>query len=322
MKLKTFISPSMPAAMEEIRSLFGENAVIVSSSNLENRGVKLIVATEEESIEESIQKKLADKRTKEREVYFKNILKQHHLPNVFIHRLVQAIARKSSKQADGKLLANAFEEVFHFKPLYPIQKNIYVIAGAHGSGKTLAIQKMAFQAKKEKLKTAIVSLDTIKSGAVQEMQQIANMMKIPFTVVSQIKDLNEVLTMMRLSADYILVDTPGINPYAGAQLNKLKAIRQQLSDAVFMFTMPAGLEIQESITQSALFARIGYTNLIATKTDCASSYSGLLMAGIHNQLQWRALGFSSAIQVPLQEATASALADLCAKNDLFENEGK
>ena len=47
MKLKTFFAPNIPQAIEEIRSIYGDNAVIISTTRTSSNGVKLIVATEE-----------------------------------------------------------------------------------------------------------------------------------------------------------------------------------------------------------------------------------------------------------------------------------
>ena len=47
MKIKTIFAPSIPKAMEEIRDLYGEQAIIISTSRVSNKGVKLIIATEE-----------------------------------------------------------------------------------------------------------------------------------------------------------------------------------------------------------------------------------------------------------------------------------
>ncbi len=310
MKLKTFFAPSVPEAMQEIRDLYPDNAVIVSATKID-KGVKLIIALQENVSQEDLFTALTDERIDSRKNFFSTLLTHQAFEDVFIQRLVQASLKKGTKVAQEKLLSHAFSELYSFKPLYPILKNaIYVLTGNAGSGKTLLAKKMAFQAKKEGLKTALVTLDTIKSGAVSDLKQFAQMLKIPITVTQNIKDLNESLTMMRLSADYILVDTPSINPYKQTDLEKLKFMRSQLMDAEFVLTMPAGLDAQEAVSEGALFYKHGCTSLIATKLDCAVRYYNLFKTTVYNQLSWSAFSFSENITHPPVEATAQNLATL------------
>ena len=142
------------------------------------------------------------------------------------------------------------------------------------------------------------------------MQTFADILKVPCTVVKNTKDLNETLTLLRLSADYILVDTPSINPYKEKELDLLKNMRQQLSDAEFVLTMPAGLDPQESVAQGALFTKSGCNLLIATQLDCSIKYYNLLQTLLFNQLYCAGFCLSDKIVEPPIEATAENLTKL------------
>lgn len=74
MKLKTFFAASIPEAMSEIRQIFGENAVIISSYRTKDKGVKLIVATEEneKSAPGLIHEEM--RKNEQRRTYFQKIL--------------------------------------------------------------------------------------------------------------------------------------------------------------------------------------------------------------------------------------------------------
>lgn len=317
MKLKTFFSPDMPTAMNEIREHLGEDAIVVSAHRIENKGIKLIVATEGKQVEADDKQNL---KNKERFNYFQKALQLHDLPESFIERLVQNTQRKSGKATDERLLAAAFNELFSFCSVYPPQNNrVYVLVGNAGSGKTRCAVKMAFQAQKAKLKPALVTLDTVKIGGSTELETVAKMMKIPCTIVRDIKDLNETITIIRLSANYIIVDVPAFNPYLSTHLEKLKSIKQQLSDAEMILTMPAGLNTQESITQGSLFAKSGCSSLIATKLDCARTYGNLLQTTLHNQLNWAGLSISDKISDALFETTPSTLSHILLTQNLSEN---
>lgn len=321
MKLKTFFAANVPAAMEEIRSLLGEEAIIVSAHRIDNKGVKLIVATEEKNIDKVLNPRINDPKNQQRFSYFHNILKGQKLPDSFVERLVQCTMRKSNKTVDEKLLTAAFNELFNFRLIYPSQNNrLCVMVGNAGSGKTLCTAKLVFQAQKAKQKPAVVTLNPVKIGGHFELQTLTKIMKIPFIVVQDIKDLNETITMLRLSSNYIIVDTPALNPYISAHMEKLKNIRQQLSDAEIILTMPAGLEAQEAITQGSLFSKNGCSSLIATHLDCTRIYGGLLQTALYNQFQWTAISASSKIQEALFQASPALLTRLICMPELPENE--
>ena len=311
MKIKTIFAPSIPKAMEEIRELYGEQAVIISTSRVANKGIKLIIATEEKTNEADLFSSVNDERLEQRRIFFQNMLKHHAFPNEFIERLIFTSLKKTIKNQDEKLLTNTFDELFHFKPLYPIEKNtIYVFVGNAGSGKTLTLKKMALQAKKERLKPCIITLDTEKSGAITDIKNFSKILQIPCSVVKNIKDLNEATTLMRLSHDYILIDTPSINPYKTTDIEKLKLIKQQISDAEFVLIMPAGLDPQESTAQGALFSKNGCNLFIATKLDCSIKHFNILQTLLYNQLSLSAFCFSDKIIDTPIEATAQNLTKL------------
>ena len=322
MKIKTIFAPSIPKAMEEIRDLYGEQAIIISTSRVSNKGVKLIIATEEKTNEADLFSSINDERIEQRRSFFQDIFKHHSFPDEFIERLIFTSLKKTVKNQDEKLLTNTFDELFHFKPLYPIEKNtIYVFVGNAGSGKTLTLKKMALQAKKEHLKPCIITLDTEKSGAIPDIKNFSKMLQIPCTVVKNIKELNETTTLMRLSYNYILVDTPSINPYKTTDLEKLKSIKQQISDAEFVLTMPAGLDPHEATAQGALFSKNGCNLFIATKLDCTIKHFNILQTLLYNQLYMAAFCFSDKIIDTPIEATAQNLTKLFTTANLSTTEG-
>lgn len=310
MKLKTFFAQTLPAGMEKIRAQFGENAVILSLTPIERKGLKIVVATDTQQSSFANDDPF-DLKLQNRVSFLSNLLYRHGFDDVFIKRLAQASLRKNSKISDEKILQTAFDELFSFKPLYPILENpIYVLTGNAGSGKTLTAKKMLLKAQSENLKPAFVTLDVFKSGAVDDVKKFSHLTKIPYFVVQTKNEINEVLTMTRLSSNYIVVDTPAINPFKIDDLHYLKNIKQQLLDAHFIFTLPAGLDTQESVAEGALFFKHGCSDLVATKLDCSTRYANLLHTTLQNPFNWSGFSFSNKSVTPLIEASSTSLAQL------------
>ena len=189
MKLKTFFAHNIQDALKDVHSQFSDNAIIVSTSRVPNKGIKLIVAVKERLSDTELSKTQENEKLEDRITYFNTLLKHNNFDSSFIKRLSLASIKKASKTPDEKLLSHALSEVYSFKPIYPTpQSPIYIFIGNAGSGKTLSLKKMALQAKKENLNPGIVTLDNEKSGALEDLKNFSKMLQIPFTAVKTIKD--------------------------------------------------------------------------------------------------------------------------------------
>lgn len=300
MKIKSFFAPNLVNALNIIETLYKKNAVIHSVSSVD-QGVKVsvFIKKQKRTLDDSFEKSLDKKR------YFTTRLKHLAFDESFIDRLVRATKNKGIKPNDDKLLSYAFEELFHFKPLYPItQKKVYVLIGNAGSGKTTALKKMAFLAKQENFSPSIVSFE--KNDI--DLEKFANEHHISFHKIQDISQLNETITLLRLQSDYILIDTPSFNPFNKDDMKKLKGMHNELSDGEFILTLPAGLDEQEAIAQGALFYKNGCHLLLATKLDLHVKHTGLCQTLIYNPIQLTGLCFSNNIFEPVIEATPNNLA--------------
>lgn len=305
MKLKTFSAANMPQAMSDIRQVFGDNAVIISSLRCPDNTVRLIVATEEK---EAALGADDENRRAIRRQYFKNLLEPHGVSDSYYERLLNAISRKSAKLAEDKWLSAALEELYVFKSIEPLHKNgLYVFLGAAGSGKTLAVAKTAFYAKTNKLKVACITLDKKKACGAAELARYAGWMNISCSYLNEISKLNETVTMLRLSHEVILIDTPAYNPYSEEDLNQVRQIKTQLSDGEMIYVQPAGMDYKEARRQGALFAKAGCTTLLGSKLDLTRHYGGLLESALFGSYQWGGWSNSNKITDYLLEAGSGNL---------------
>ena len=302
MKIKSFFAPNLVNALNIIETLYKKEAVIRSVTSV-SQGVKVSVFIKKQKKDFNTQ----TEKTLEKKKYFTNLLKHHALDEVLIDRLVRATKNKSVKPNDEKLLSFAFEELFHFNPIYPITlKKVYAFIGTAGVGKTLTLKKMALLAQKEKIEPCILSLQPNN----HDLENFSKENSIPFQTITDIKKLNETVTLLRLQSNYILIDTPAFNPFNNEDMHQLKNIKSEISDAEFILVMPAGLDDKEAIAQGALFHKNACNLLIATKLDTHVKYSGLCQTLIHNPLQLTALCFSNKVIDPVIEATPNNLAKL------------
>jgi flagellar biosynthesis protein FlhF len=98
-----------------------------------------------------------------------------------------------------------------------------VFIGPTGVGKTTTIAKLAGRlALVEKKKVGLITIDTYRIGAVEQLKTYAEIMNIPFKVVFTMKDMEAAIESMK-DCETILVDTTGRSSKNTMQLSELRA---------------------------------------------------------------------------------------------------
>ncbi len=130
-------------------------------------------------------------------------------------------------------LINAIEKKIKFKGALKIQKGSFkVIAfvGPTGVGKTTNLFKIASElCINQKLKIAVISIDTFKVGAIQQARSFSNILNIPFYAITDSKNLKKTLQNLT-GLDVVLIDTVGRSHYDYWRLGEMKEILGSGSD--------------------------------------------------------------------------------------------
>lgn len=147
---------------------------------------------------------------------------------------------------------------------------VVALVGPTGVGKTTTLAKLAAQfGLHEHRRVALVTVDTFRIGAVEQLRTYAEIMALPIEVVATPDEMTAAIARLQ-DHDLILVDTPGRSPRDSAGLLELQAIlaAAQPHETPLVLSCTSG---GESLRQSArAFAGIGATSLILTKLDEAS----------------------------------------------------
>ncbi|HDH06251.1 MAG TPA: flagellar biosynthesis protein FlhF [Nitrospirae bacterium] len=102
-------------------------------------------------------------------------------------------------------------------------KRIAMLIGPTGVGKTTTIAKLASKAIKEGRKVGIISIDSYKIGAAEQIRIYARMIGIPLDIVSNVESLEESIKKF-YDRDIVLIDTTGQNPQDREYIKGLKDI--------------------------------------------------------------------------------------------------
>ncbi|MDR1083603.1 MAG: hypothetical protein LBP22_01810 [Deltaproteobacteria bacterium] len=180
-------------------------------------------------------------------------------------------AAESSAAWGGDLLSQLRQTV---RPLVKCREGalprILAILGPSGSGKTTVLVKLAALAQKRALKTAAITLDTLKLGAAGQLAQYARIMGMGVKACQSRAEFDEAREIFG-SADLILVDT-STRDFLGDR----KSALLEGAEAQTLLVLPANLKSEDLIDIYQRTAGPDLWGLVLTKLDETRTLGSLL----------------------------------------------
>jgi flagellar biosynthesis protein FlhF len=158
----------------------------------------------------------------------------------------------------------------------PETRRLVALVGPTGVGKTTTIAKLAAQYRlKENRRVGLITVDTYRIAAVEQLRTYADIIDLPMQVVSSPREIREAVRRMD-NLELVLMDTAGRSPKDDVKIRELRAFLTEAgADEVHLVLSSVGNP--KTMEQTALrFAPVGTTALILTKLDEASGLGNLL----------------------------------------------
>jgi flagellar biosynthesis protein FlhF len=158
----------------------------------------------------------------------------------------------------------------------PGRCRVAALVGPTGVGKTTTIAKLAANFRlKEKRRVGLITVDTYRIAAVEQLRTYADIIDLPMQVVSTPREMREAVRRMA-GFDLVLMDTAGRSPKDEVRLQELKAfLTEAAADEVHLVLSSVGSA--RTLEQTAQrFAAVGTTALVLTKLDEASGLGNIL----------------------------------------------
>lgn len=147
------------------------------------------------------------------------------------------------------------------------RKRICAFVGPTGAGKTTTLAKIAARsALEEKLKVGLITTDTYRIAAVEQLKTYARIMEIPIEVVSDKTAFRRALAKLS-DRDLVLVDTPGKSSVEPGYIEKLRDLFQIENPVETNLLLPLTSSQDNLAENLARFKPIGYQSIIFTKLD-------------------------------------------------------
>ena len=179
-----------------------------------------------------------------------------------------------------KLILRRIISVKYEVPLRMHQNKIMMFVGPTGVGKTTTIAKLAARyAYKlgENYKVGIITLDSFRVGAVEQLKAYTNIMRLPLEVVKKPEELSEAILRLK-DCHYVLIDTAGGSQYDIDKIEAINQYQEYVSEIPMekMLVLPANIktsDLQEIYTN---YSKLHINNLIFTKLDETKSFGSLI----------------------------------------------
>lgn len=154
-------------------------------------------------------------------------------------------------------------------------KGNVVLVGPTGVGKTTTIAKLAGRLSLiDKKKVGLITVDTYRIGAVEQLKTYAEIMSIPFKVVITLKEMEEAVESMK-DCDVVLIDTTGRSSKNTMQISELRAfIDKSKADSVNL-VISATTKNRDIKNIAEGYKVLGYKSVIITKLDETTVYGAL-----------------------------------------------
>ncbi|MGE5628548.1 MAG: flagellar biosynthesis protein FlhF [Solirubrobacterales bacterium] len=156
------------------------------------------------------------------------------------------------------------------------KSRVEILVGPTGVGKTTTIAKLAGRfSLYDKMKVGLITIDTYRIGAVEQLRTYAEIMNLPFKVVMSLKEMEAAVEEMN-SCDVILVDTTGRSCKNAMQISELRAYISRINADSIYLVMSCTTKNSDIDIITKGYKELDYNGVILTKLDETSTYGSIL----------------------------------------------
>lgn len=312
MHIKRFKGSDVKETMGMVKNEFGDDALILSTRKIRGGVVEIVAAvdydlegtakvdikgrSDEAVLEEgaSLERELAELReflwmvlAQGRgafgEVFLK--LEQEMIKNGIDKRLAKKILIHTFRTiSKDKAMDMAYLKSFVKKRLIsnievkdPLKDRAVIsFVGPVGSGKTTTIAKLAaLHAIRGKRRIALITMDTYRIGAPEQLRIYGRIMGVPVEVASTPRDVSRVIDRHR-DKELILIDTPGWSRQNTSYMKELKNLAM-MNDAI-RFNLVLGSDTKDEALYECVrgFKGLPVDSLTFTKLDESKVYGSIV----------------------------------------------
>ncbi|MCK9569203.1 signal recognition particle receptor subunit alpha [Candidatus Pacearchaeota archaeon] len=160
-------------------------------------------------------------------------------------------------------------------------RNVILLLGLYGSGKTTTISKLGNYYAKRGFKVALVGLDVHRPAAAEQLKQLAEKNKLNYFV--DLKEKNPIKILKKFEKELknynlILIDTAGRHTLDDELIKEIKDITKEAKPTELILIIPADIG-QAAKQQASDFKKaVNVSGVIITRMDSTAKAGGALTA--------------------------------------------
>ncbi len=258
-------------------------------------------AKEKKPVEEGAVTEKADKKEKtgengerdktaEEQQKFIRLIYNTMLDNEVDEKYANAILEDVEKTKNPNLpidaiLANVYQKmILKFGKAEGIRPSgegasVVFFVGPTGVGKTTTIAKIASTFSiEQKKKVALLTADTYRIAATEQLRTYANIMEVPFRIIYSGEELKNAIADFK-DFDYIFVDTTGHSHQNGEQMDNTRELLEtvkEFGDYQAFLVLSATTKYRDLLNIAKRYSELTKFQLIFTKLDETTTFGNLL----------------------------------------------
>jgi len=247
-------------------------------------------------------------------------LVSHGVEPPLAHQLLRSVVEtlgtvgSGNREAVTNLLRERMEEMLVVSNLSISRqygKQIMMLVGPTGVGKTTTIAKLAglARAQNTQRKTVLITLDTYRVAAVEQLRVFAKILKIPLEVAVSQQDFLGCLGRHQ-EADLILIDTAGRSPKDQAGHDELMTMTREACKIETHLVLAAPVAESVQLDTIRRYQSLPIQNIIMTKLDETPRYGSMYNLLSHAGIPVSYLSAGQRVPEDLDVATRQRLVNL------------
>jgi flagellar biosynthesis protein FlhF len=164
------------------------------------------------------------------------------------------------------------------------ERRIVALCGATGVGKTTNLAKLAAQfSVKERARVGLISADSYRIAASEQLRVYANIIGVPFHAVNDANEMRAALDATR-GCDLVFIDTAGGSQFNLEQINELKTLLLAAQPHETLLVLSAPTQVDDLRNVVSNFKCVHPTSLMFTKLDETRQYGALFSVLVESEL--------------------------------------
>ncbi|MDC0936490.1 flagellar biosynthesis protein FlhF [Pirellulales bacterium] len=152
---------------------------------------------------------------------------------------------------------------------------VVALVGPTGVGKTTTVAKLAANFRlREGRRVGLITVDTYRIAAVEQLRTYAEIIDLPMQVVSTPREMREAVAQMQ-NLDLVLIDTAGRSPRDEVRIQELRAMLGEARPHEVYLVLSAVGNARAVNAAVERFSIAGVTSLVITKLDEAAALGNL-----------------------------------------------